>query len=143
MRYRRQGYELNVIWTEGDFQGTIAAFHRIHQQNYGFCDEKRAIEIVNVRLRMTAAGARYEPPRRDLVAGDGSAACYAEREVFFGARWLPTRVYRRDGLVPGDVVCGPAMIAEYTSATILHPGDQAEVDATGNLILTIAQEVRA
>ena len=45
----------------------------------------RPVEIVNLRLRMVAAGEPYVPERRELVAGDGSAACYAEREMFFEA----------------------------------------------------------
>ena len=35
---------------------------------------------------------------------DGRAACYAEQDVFFDGCWLKSRFYRRDGLVPGDVL---------------------------------------
>jgi N-methylhydantoinase A len=39
----------------------IEAFHRLHQQRYGFCDVLRPVEIVNLRLRMIAAGEPYAP----------------------------------------------------------------------------------
>ena len=120
----------------------IEAFHRVHLQRYGFCDAGRPVEIVNLRLRMIAPAEPYAPPRKDPVPGDGSAARYAEREVFFDGNFLPTRLYRRHLLVPGDVIPGPAMITEYTAATVLPPGCTAEVDGFENLILALTERER-
>jgi N-methylhydantoinase A len=140
VRYRRQGYELNVPFNKQSPAQSIAAFHRLHQQRYGFCDESKPVEIVNLRLRMIAAGESYAPAYREPVPGDGSAACYADRPVHFAGRFLPTRHYRREGLAPGDSIHGPAMITEYTSATALPPGCCAQVDGFGNLVISIAAE---
>ena len=141
LRYRHQGYELNVAWDGQSAQNTIAAFHRLHQQRYGFCDPARPVEIVNLRLRMTAPGEPYAPRQRSLQPGDGSGVCYAKRPVYFDGDFLATRFYHRDGLVPGDAVRGPAMITEYTSATVLSPGATANVDAFGNLVISVLEEV--
>jgi N-methylhydantoinase A len=91
---------------------------------------------------MIAPAEPYAPPRKDPVPGDGSAARYAEREVFFDGNFLPTRLYRRHLLVPGDVIPGPAMITEYTAATVLPPGCTAEVDGFENLILALTERER-
>ena len=106
VRYRGQGYELNVPYHPHSPTSGVEAFHRAHQQRYGFSDVEGPVEIVNLRLRMVAAGERYVPARRKPVRGDGRAACYAERDVFFDGRFIKSRFYRRDGLVPGDVVLG-------------------------------------
>ena len=143
LRYRRQGYELNVDYDPLTPAQSIAAFHRQHLQRYGFCDAERSIEIVNLRLRMVAAGEPYSPPRHELVAGNGSAACYAERAVFFDGVLKPTRFYRREQLAPGDTIHGPAMITEYTAATLLPPGSTANVDGFGNIVIAVGEEVRA
>jgi N-methylhydantoinase A len=143
VRYRRQGYELNVPFHKQSPAQSIAAFHRLHQQRYGFCDVAKPVEIVNLRLRMIAPGEPYAPAYREPVPGDGSAACYAERPVHFEGKFLPTRHYRRQGLAPGDAIHGPAMITEYTSATALPPGCCAQVDGVGNLVISIAEEERA
>jgi N-methylhydantoinase A len=143
VRYRRQGYELNVAWDEQFPERAVEAFHQLHRQHYGFSDAARPVEIVNLRLRMVAAGELYAPPRSQSVPGDGGAACYAEREVFFDGSFINSRFYRRDGLRPGDVLRGPAMITEYTAATVLPPGSSARVDAFGNLVITLAGEERA
>jgi N-methylhydantoinase A len=137
MRYRSQGYELNVAWDERFPERTVEAFHRLHHRQYGFSDAERPVEIVNLRLRMVAPGEPYAPMRCELVPGDGRAACYAERPVFFEGRELKSRFYRRDGLQPGDRIDGPAMITEYTAATVLPPGATAQVDGYGNLILSV------
>jgi N-methylhydantoinase A len=139
VRYRGQGYELNVPYHLHSPTSSVEAFHRAHQQRYGFSDVERPVEIVNLRLRMIAAGERYKPARRTPVRGDGRAACYAERDVFFDGHFLQSRFYRRDALVPGDAVLGPAMITEYTSATALPPDCRAEVDGTGNLVIDVAE----
>jgi N-methylhydantoinase A len=143
VRYRRQGYELNVPFDKQSQSQSIATFHRLHQQRYGFCDVSKPVEIVNLRLRMIAAGESYAPAYREPVPGDGSAACYAQRPVHFAGEFLPTRHYRREGLAPGDSIHGPAMITEYTSATALPPDCCAQVDGFGNLVISIAEEDRA
>jgi N-methylhydantoinase A len=53
---------------------------------------------------------------------------------------MPTRHYRREGLVPGDLIDGPAMITEYTSATVLPPACRAQVDGFGNLVIAVPEE---
>ncbi len=137
LRYRGQGYELNVPYDSHAVHGTLQTFHHQHQQRYGFSDVARPVEIVNLRLRMIAAAEPYTPAQRELIAGDGSAACYAKRAVFFDRRILPSRFYRRDALLPGDRIAGPAMITEYTSATALPPGCMALVDGYSNLVITV------
>ena len=117
----------------------MKAFHELHRQRYGFADEARPVEIVNVRVRMVAVSEPYEPERREVVAGDGSAALSAERDVWFEGGWRPTRFYKRELLVPGDAIAGPAMITEYTAATLVLPGCAARVDGLGNLVIEIGE----
>lgn len=142
VRYRRQGYELNVPYDPQSPGLAIAAFHELHLQRYGFCDVNKPVEIVNLRLRMVAAGEPYAPPYREPVPGDGRAACYAERLLWVAGSFHTARHYRREGLVPGDAIDGPAMITEYTAATVVPPRCIAQVDGFGNLVIAIAREDR-
>jgi N-methylhydantoinase A len=143
IRYRGQGYELNVPCDEQYPERTLDAFHRMHRQRYGFCDEFRPVEIVNIRLRMTAATEPWSPAKHISVPGDGSAACYATRDVFFHGKFVASRFYRRDGLNAGDNIDGPALITEYTAATVLPPGCSAHVDNIGNLVISIGEGIKA
>ncbi len=143
LRYRGQGHELNVPFRHEFPLESIETFHRLHAQYYGISDPQRAVEIVNLRLRMVAAGEPWMPLRHDCVPGDGAAARYAEREIFLDKGFVRSPLYRRDALVPGDVVVGPAMITEYTAATLLQPECIARVDAFGNLVISINLERQA
>jgi N-methylhydantoinase A len=140
MRYRRQGYELNVAYDAKAPSNSIEAFHHQHRQRYGFCDTRRPVEIVNLRLRMIAAGEPYSPAWQQPVPGDGNAAYYAVREVYFDGRLTPARLYRREALTSGDEILGPAMITEYSSATALPPDGRVLVDSFGNLVITFEGE---
>jgi N-methylhydantoinase A len=139
IRYRRQGYELNVQYDPGAPEQAIAAFHQLHQQRYGFCDETRPVEIVSLRLRMVAPAEPYSPPRAPLPPAPTTPTPHATRQVYFDGEFLPTPLYHRDALSPGDRIHGPAMIAEYTSATVLPPHARADIDALGNLLIAFTE----
>jgi N-methylhydantoinase A len=141
LRYRGQGYELNVPLRREVPGESMVAFHALHRQRYGFADSNKPVEIVNLRLRMVAAGEAYSPSYTEPVPGDGSAACLAKRKMYFDGGFVQAKIYRRDALRPGDCMSGPAMITEYTSATLLPPDYRAEVDGYGNLVIHIPQHV--
>jgi N-methylhydantoinase A len=140
LRYRRQGYELNVDFDAQSPARAIGLFHALHRQRYGFSDEARPVEIVNLRVRMIAAGESYAPQQRELVEGDGREALAANREIYFDGKIQASGIYHREGLVPGDQIEGPAMITEYTAATLLPPGCRAQVDGFGNLVIAVGSE---
>src|SRR5204862_69188 len=62
------------------------------------------------------------------------------RAVYFDTAtgWRDTPVYGRAALPSGRRVVGPAVIEEMSATTLIHPGQSAMVDATGNLILSLA-----
>jgi N-methylhydantoinase A len=139
LRYTGQGYELNVPWDAAHPSDSVTEFHRAHEQRYGFCDAGRAVQIVSLRLRMIAAAESWAPVRRELVDGDGRAARIGERPIFFDGGLVRSQIYRRELLRAGDAIEGPALITEYSSATVLPPGCRAAVDAYENLVVTIGE----
>jgi N-methylhydantoinase A len=133
LRYQGQGYELNVPFG-ADF---LAAFHDLHRRRYGFAKEEHEVEIVNVRIRMVAASESFDPVRKPLSDGDGSQAITARQSVYFHGEVHDTPVYDRQALRPGDSFFGPAIVTEYSSATIVPPGDRLRTDAFDNLIIEV------
>lgn len=138
IRYRGQGYELNVPYAGENPMRTLEAFHELHLKRYGFYDPDKPVEIVNLRLRMTAAAEPYMPPCQEQSSKRDAAAC-SEADIHFAGKFMRTGLYRREQLAPGMVVHGPAMITEYTSATALPTGWLAEVDRFGNIVITSAE----
>ncbi len=133
LRYQGQGYELNVPF--GPEMAT--RFHDLHQRRYGFANEKSPLEVVNVRVRMVSAAEKFEPAMQPLVEGDGIHALIGTRPVYFDGSFQETRIYNRELLRAGDTFAGPAIVSEYSSATLLPPGDVLRVDGLGNLVIEV------
>src|SRR5207302_2614439 len=133
LRYKGQGYELNVPYGPE----MAAQFHDLHQRRYGFANGMRALEVVNVRVRMVSAAEAFEPVAQPLREGGGSHALTGTRQVYFDGSFQETRVYDRELLRPGDSFAGPAIISEYSSATVLPPADVLSVDGLGNLVIEV------
>jgi N-methylhydantoinase A len=133
LRYSGQGYELNVPYGSD----MAAQFHSLHQRQYGFANESRLLEIVNVRVRMVCPGEPFEQELEPLQEGSGEQAIVGSREVYFDGVFQKTRVYSRELLRSGDTFAGPAIISEYSSATILPPRDVLRVDGLSNLVIEV------
>lgn len=133
LRYKGQGYELNVPY------GSEAAetFHVRHEQQFGFADRNRELEIVNIRVRLRLPAEPFTFADTVLESGHGSQALCGTKQVYFDGAWLAAATYDRDLLRPGDTLHGPALIGEYTSTTVLPPGCSLEVDRRGNLLITV------
>jgi N-methylhydantoinase A len=134
MRYRGQAYELNI-----PASGSIAAaFHRAHETRYGYHNANQQVEIVNIRCRAT--GITEKPPPTKLATRKQSerAASTQTLQLVFDGRPQKACLYLRDDLRAGDIVHGPAVVAEYSATTLIQPGWNACVDAYGQLLLSRA-----
>jgi N-methylhydantoinase A len=140
MRYRGQSYELTVPLltpvTPAALVGAVAAFHAAHAQRYGYAMPDEPMEVVTLRVRATAPGARLALPEQPFAGSDPSPARLADRPVWFddGAP-LTTACYRRDWLAPGNRFVGPAIVLQYDATVVVAPGWAAAVDRFGNLWL--------
>ena len=74
-------------------------------------------------------------PQTPFEFFDRRNAVVDENSVYFGGQWLPTKIYDRSQLVPGNRVDGPAIVTEFDSTTVVLAGYAAEVDRYLNLII--------
>ena len=133
LRYAGQGYEINVPAGPDMFTD----FHNAHRRRYGHADERRAVEIVNVRVRMIAASEPIGLPRRELGPSDARNALIKRKKVMFDGHWLETAVFDRNLLAPGNSFEGPAVVHEYSATTVIPPGCRVNVDEFSNLIIEV------
>ncbi|WP_136591838.1 hydantoinase/oxoprolinase family protein [Salinigranum halophilum] len=140
--YEGQGYELNVPFegTDGDWHQRVRQqFERKHEAEYGHYFEADPVELLN--LRVTAVGEIESYTPREVAAGDEDAsdAATTESRVVFGTSVAPESVmvtrYDRDLLKRGNVVTGPAVIDEFDSTVVVHPGWTATVVDNGGIEL--------
>lgn len=146
MRYRGQEHTVKV-----DVTGAAAAaeiverFEREYTWLYGHVSEGVPLEVVSIRL---VAEGRLPGPAVDAIresdAGEAKRpASTGEREVYFaGHGFLATPVHFRPDLAPGTALSGPAVIQEYGSTTVLHPGDRLTVERNGVMRISVGGEAR-
>ncbi len=129
LRYRGQGFELNVRFSPG----LIAKFHRSHQARYGYSHADREVELVTLRLR-----ARLKVPRPPVIIparSESTEATLKKSPVWFSGKAVYTAIYDRSDLRPGRRYHGPAIITEYSATTVVEPGAIFSIDKAGNLLL--------
>ena len=108
-------------------------FEEAHRTRFGFVSEAAIVAetaIVEAVGRGEALGSSAARGGAEARSGRGDGPGRAEA--------LAAGLHDRDSLVPGDVVCGPAVIVERTATSVVEPGWQAEMDDLGNLALTRA-----
>jgi N-methylhydantoinase A len=140
MRYAGQNYEQDIRVDAASITDTVlhdvfAAFERRHEQFYGYSISGEVIELI--RFNVTAVG-RTAKPELPRLRPRELARPVARRPVYFpGTGFASTPIYRRQSLVPGQQVVGPAVIEEVDSTLVLYPGDALAVDAVGlvNVVL--------
>ncbi len=149
MRYYRQGYEIPVEIDPALLAGNGTEmlgdrFHQLHEQFYRFKMEGSATEIVNLRAIGYGEVPKPRLPEAEGEDADASGAVVDEHEVYFQRRWLPTKIYDRSRLRPGNRIQGPAIVTEFDSTTVVLAGHTAHVDRYLNLLINPAngEEVR-
>lgn len=136
--YRGQNFEITLGVDDLDESGLAEfkkKFGEAHKAEYGYEIPGRDIEIVNCRVRAIGVTAKFAaaPHRGGKNLAD---ALLSERPVYFGSDgWVTTPIYERSAIPIGVPLAGPAVIDEMSSTTIVLPGQQATVDAAGNIIV--------
>lgn len=113
-RYPGQGYELAVPAARGG-AALVAAFHAAHRERYGHADERRGVDVTNLRLVATRAG-----PAVGLVARG------AERGGVEGTL---------ESLEPGQALHGPLVMAGRDATVRIEDGWRGSVHESGALVL--------
>jgi N-methylhydantoinase A len=133
VRYRGQGYELNLPYTEE----LITAFRREHERRYGYSYPAREIELVTLRLRATVKSPRANFGKAEVMGANQASTASERAPVFFDGRKITATIYDRESLLPGKKYAGPAVVTEYSATTFVPLRNQFWADLAGNLIIQI------
>ena len=147
LRYFGQNFELimplaHERLTAANLARLSSAFHKRHKAFYGYDMPAQPVEIVNLRLVVTAA-------RKAPVAAKMSKKTVLKQIVKQNRRvWFPetgfvqTPVYERDQLPAGWRATGPAIIEQMDATTVVPPKATIHNDTLGYLHMTLAVDGR-
>ena len=144
VRYVGQEYTVSgaigrALVDETSMIGVRHQFHRLHERQYGHSSPEEPLEIVD--LRLAAHGLIPRQERKELHAGQPCLppeAILGEAETLFGGvGTLRTPLINRELLAAGNAFEGPAIVVERTATSIIEPDFQAQVLATGEILLSL------
>lgn len=123
-------------------QGTIdeiaARFEAAYRQRFAFLMQGKGLVVEAVSVEAVVPGdapveARHplQAPR-DLLKGE---IAHDMVRMFCGGQWHEAALVVRENLRPGDVIAGPAIIAEKNATTVVEPGWAASLTEFDHLVL--------
>ena len=139
LRYFGQNFEL-IMELKSDrinaaaLAKLIEAFHHRHKDYYGYDMRGQPVEIVNLRLVVTASRRALPHESMNSVRGDAKHALIEKRSVWFAQTgFVATPVYDRDRLPAGCRITGPAIVEQMDTTTVVPPGTVLKTDKLGYL----------
>ncbi|MBX3610894.1 MAG: hydantoinase B/oxoprolinase family protein [Hydrogenophaga sp.] len=131
---RYEGSDAALIVPFGAQADIESAFEAAYRQRFAFLMPGKRLIAEAVSVEAVVAGdapaeprhALHEPrevPRRDTVK------MYAE------GQWFDAALVVREDMRPGDVIDGPAIIAEKNATTVVEPGWEAQLTALDHIVL--------
>ena len=132
---------LAVTWKPGATVGALRrGFDELHVRHFGFQASAEAVLVVeSLELEGVVASSGDSAELTNLPRASGRPPKVGTRRVWCSDRWQETSVYRRDALLAGATIRGPALIVEPHATTVVEPGWRATVHASGTLVLTRAR----
>src|SRR5450830_135460 len=146
VRYEGSDSALVVAYRPADtVEQTLAAiqagFEQAYRQRFAFLMAGKGLVVEAVSVESVVAGDAPAEPRHAL----NPVREVPRREtvrMYSGGQWHDAALVVREDLRPGDVIPGPAIIAEKNATTIVEPGWEATLTALDHLVLE-RREARA
>jgi 5-oxoprolinase (ATP-hydrolysing) len=131
---RYLGSDAALVVPFGSLQAIQQAFEKAYQQRFAFlmANKPLMVEAVSVEVLLKGEALAEQVhalhPLRDVPQRDTV-------KVYANGEWRDAALVVREDLRPGDVLQGPAIIAEKNATTVIEPGWQARVSALDHLVL--------
>ena len=109
-------------------------FEAAYRQRYSFLMQGKALMVEAVSVEAVVAGDAPAEPRHAVHPARDVPRRETVR-MFTEGQWLDAALVVREDLRPGDVIAGPAIIAEKNATTVVEPGWEAELTAFDHLAL--------
>ena len=109
------------------------AFEAIHRQRFGFITPARPLVVE--ALTVEAVGASGAGAEEELALTDHEPRPVEAVAMWGEGGWRRVPLYKRDQLLPGQRLAGPAIIAEATGTLVVDCGWRATVNRRRHLLL--------
>jgi 5-oxoprolinase (ATP-hydrolysing) len=140
---RYEGSDSALVVPFGDLRAIVAGFESAYRQRFSFLMQGKRLMVEAVSVEAIVAGDAPAEPRFEL----NPVREVPRREtvrMYSGGQWHDAALVVREDLRPGDLIPGPAIIAEKNATTVVEPGWEAQLTALDHLVLDrrVARETK-
>ena len=136
---RYEGSDSALIVPFGSVEAITASFEAAYRQRFAFLMQGKGLVVEAVSVEAVVPGDAPVEPRHALQPAREVPRRSTVRMYTGGtdgvAAWRDAALVVREDLRPGDVIPGPAIIAEKNATTIVEPGWEAQLTDLDHLLL--------
>ncbi|KRC14846.1 5-oxoprolinase [Acidovorax sp. Root217] len=136
---RYEGSDSALIVPFGSIEAITVSFEAAYRQRFAFLMQGKGLVVEAVSVEAVVPGDAPEEPRHALQPAREVPRRSTVRMYTGGtdgvATWHDAALVVREDLRPGDVIPGPAIIAEKNATTIVEPGWEAQLTDLDHLLL--------
>ncbi|KQX01311.1 5-oxoprolinase [Massilia sp. Root418] len=133
---RYEGTDSALIVLFDGVESMTAQFEAAYKKRFSFLMQHKPliVEAVSVEAVGASDAPAEAPPQQAPRAGGLQPS--AVLPMYAAGAWRDTPLYQRGDTRIGDLIHGPAIIAEANATTVVEPGWQADVTPHDHLVLT-------
>ena len=133
---RYEGTDSAIIVLFGDSAAMQWQFEAAYKKRFSFLMPAKALVVEAVSVEAIGASGAPAEVVAPVAPREGALARRETVRMFGGGEWHDTGLYQRADLRIGDVIDGPAIIAEENATTVVEAGWQAGVTPHEHMVLT-------
>ncbi len=133
---RYDGTDSVIVVPYGSVDSMIAQFETLYRKRYSFLMRDKPLVIEAISVEAIGLSDENGEVSDELPAREGPVRPTEIVRLFSGGEWHETALYLREDMRPGDVVRGPAIVAEKNATNVVEPGWEAEVTKLNHLVMT-------
>ncbi|GAA6140564.1 hydantoinase B/oxoprolinase family protein [Hydrogenophaga sp. 5NK40-0174] len=131
---RYEGSDLSLEVAMGSVEALRTGFEAAYSQRFSFLMPGKLLVVEAVSVEAILPGDAPAEPRLSETAGR-DVPCRDAVAMYSAGQWRDAALVVREDMVPGDVLSGPAIIAEKNATTVIEPGWRARLTALDHLVL--------
>ena len=133
---RYEGTDTAVIVLFDNPERMKSQFETVYKRRFSFLMPGKALVVEAVSVEAIGDSAAPAEVAPSAPARSGTLRARETVRMFSGDWWHDTGLFQRAQLCPGDVIKGPAIVAEDNATTVIETGWQAQVTPFGHLVLS-------
>jgi 5-oxoprolinase (ATP-hydrolysing) len=131
---RYEGSDSALVVPFGDLIAIVAGFEAAYRQRFAFLMQGKNMMVEAISVEAVVAGDAPAEPRQEVHPVRDVPRRETVR-MYSGGQWHEAALVVREDLRAGDVIAGPAIIAEKNATTVVEPGWEAKLTALDHIVL--------